>query len=339
MNDKVATWVHDNRATLRLALSYLAIIMTLSIFFSVVFYRTSWNELNRESPPPEIGVLHIRTGYKDVGEFFSDRVSHGETELKKRLVYINLLTLAAGSFLSYMLARRSLEPIEEAMAAQSRFVEDASHELRTPLTALRTKNEVALRKPKLTMPEAKSIIKSNLDEIARLSALAEGLLNLARGGRASNDVTEFQVDEAVSDAINNILSRASVKKIEIKDDVPKLKLKTDKHKLVQIITALLDNATKYSPEGGLIKVNAARQGRQTIIKVTDQGVGIRASDLPHIFDRFYRADNSRSQAHESGYGLGLAIAKELIGQIGGTLEVQSKLDKGATFTIKLPLNS
>lgn len=323
-----------NKPTIRLAMSYLIIIMVLSIFFSFVFYRISSNELTRQLPADS----HYRFGQHDYTEFFSQRISEGKTELLQRLIYINLLTLIGGGLLSYYLARRSLAPIEQVMEAQTRFVTDASHELRTPLTALRTTNEVALRKPQLSAKEAKAIIKSNLAEAVRLTALADGLLNLLRNDEPT-PLTEFDLDEAIAEAVNLVIALAVPKKITIEDNVPRLKLKSDKQKLVQIIHILLDNAVKYSPEKTKINLTAKAKGRILTVSVTDQGPGIRASDQPHIFERFYRADNARSRGANHGYGLGLAIARKLVEQLGGDIGVKSTPGRGATFSFNLPLTS
>ncbi len=171
-----------DKHTARLALSYLSIIMALSLAFSVVFYRTSAHELGRQLPPSS---FYGQRGLDNLGpdgfnQFFRDRIAEGRSTLLHRLILLNLLALIVGAGISYYLARRTLKPIEEAMDAQARFSSDASHELRTPLTAIRTRNEVTLRKPHLTAGQAKEVINSNLQEVIKLEKLSDGLLRLSR---------------------------------------------------------------------------------------------------------------------------------------------------------------
>jgi two-component system OmpR family sensor kinase len=223
------------------------------------------------------------------------------------------------------------------MEAQSRFSSDASHELRTPLTAIRARNEVALRKPKLSTAEARQVIQSNLDEVIKLEVLSEGLLRLAREDGKPIKKMPVGLDEVVSDAINKVIEPAQAKHISIHETVPKISIMADASSLAQAIKILLDNAIKYSPPKTTIKISARVKGKQAFLDVKDQGQGIKAADLPHVFDRFYRADHARTKKGENGYGLGLSIAQKIIDQQGGEITVKSAVDKGSTFTIKLVL--
>jgi signal transduction histidine kinase len=329
----------NNAATFRLAASYLAIIMVLSIAFSVVFYRTSSDAIGRQIPPKSVYGEGFRgvIGGDTFNTFFTQRISEGRSELVGRLILLNVLTLFLGAIISYYLARASLEPIEEAMEAQSRFSSDASHELRTPLTAIRARNEVALRKPKLSTAEARQVIQSNLDEVIKLEVLSEGLLRLAREDGKPIKKMPVGLDEVVSDAINKVIEPAQAKHISIHETVPKISIMADASSLAQAIKILLDNAIKYSPPKTTIKISARVKGKQAFLDVKDQGQGIKAADLPHVFDRFYRADHARTKKGENGYGLGLSIAQKIIDQQGGEITVKSAVDKGSTFTIKLVL--
>lgn len=329
----------NQAATLRLAASYLAVIMVLSIAFSVVFYRTSIHAIGRQIPPQSVYGDGFRgfIGGDTFNTFFTQRISEGRSELIGRLLLLNVLTLFIGAIISYYLARASLEPIEEAMEAQSRFSSDASHELRTPLTAIRTRNEVALRKPKLSLTEAKQVIESNLNEVIKLEDLSEGLLRLAREDGKPLKLAPVGLDEVVGEAINKVIEPAQAKRISIDETVPKISVLADATSLTQAIKILLDNAIKYSPSKTTIKIGANRKGKFAFLDIKDQGQGIKAADLPHIFDRFYRADHARTKQGENGYGLGLSIAKKIIDQHGGEITVKSAVDKGATFTIKLAL--
>lgn len=328
--------------TFRLAASYLAIIMILSISFSWVFYRTSAHELNRQLPPSSIfvnsggGDFGLNPGYH---QFFRERIDEGLHALLVRLLFLNLVVLASGALLSYYLARRTLTPIENAMEAQSRFVTDASHELRTPLTALMASNEVALRKPDLTLKSAKDVIKSNLEEMSKLKGLSDGLLSLARQDQRALINQLVSLQDVASEAMNRVVKAAQAKQIAIKDTVPDVSVMGDFQSLVQAVVILLDNAIKYSPKKSTIYLEGSQKDRQAYISVRDTGSGISPVDLPHIFDRFYRADLARAKGDSNGYGIGLSIAQKIVEQHHGKIMTSSILEKGSTFVIELPLAS
>jgi signal transduction histidine kinase len=324
-----------DRHTLRLALSYLALIMVMSIGFSVVFYNTSWHELGRQLPPPSYVDFRADQG-GGRSHFFEQRISEGRDRLLNELILLNIFALVGGALLSYYLARRSLEPIEEAVEAQSQFTSDASHELRTPLTAIQTRNEVALRKPKLDAKEARGVIESNLEEAKKLSRLAEGLLQLSYSNPGTLTLQPVPLNKITSEAQKNVLAAAQSKNIAIDDKTPKLIVSGDAHSLTEAVTILLDNAIKYSPEGSTVNLTGEAKGKNAFLHITDQGEGIKASDIPHIFRRFYRAEASRTKKGTDGYGLGLSIAEKIVHQLNGDISVRSIPGKGSTFTIKLP---
>jgi two-component system sensor histidine kinase CiaH len=324
--------------TARLAVSYLAIIMVLSIGFSIVFYYTSAQELGRQLPPPSLltGGVDINPvpGY---GQFFQARIDEGRHALLIRLMLLNGLACIGGALLSYYLARRTLRPIEDAMEAQSRFVTDASHELRTPLTAVLASNEVALRKPSLTLADTKGIIKSNMEEMAKLKGLSDGLLGLAKQDKPARVGPPVSLQDIAGDGMNHILKAAQAKQIAVEDSVPNVRVRGDRQSLTQAVVILLDNAIKYSPPSSTIQLEGYQKDRHGYISVRDEGSGISPIDLPHIFDRFYRADASRARSESNGYGIGLSIAKKIAEQYHGKIIASSTLDRGSTFTLELPL--
>lgn len=323
--------------TFRLAASYLAVIMVMSLSFSTIIYSTSANEIGRQLPP---NSLYDQIGGNDqdvFDEFFKQRISHGRHELFTKLVLINTLVLLGGAAVSYILARRSLEPIEAAMEAQSRFASDASHELRTPLAAIQAENEVALRNPNLTLARSKQILASNLEEVTRLQALSGGLLRLAREDGRDIELEPVILADVANEAITHYHKPATHKHITITRKVGGTTVYTDRHGLVQVVDILLDNAIKYSPAKTTVTVSGGSRGKEGYLTIGDEGPGINAADLPHIFDRFYRADISRTSRQVSGHGLGLALAQKIVEQSGGTIGVKSKPGKGAKFTVSFPL--
>jgi two-component system sensor histidine kinase CiaH len=328
-------------STLRVALSYLAIIMIMSIFFSLVFYNTSIKELNRQLPPPSF-YEGLQGGpppvpRNEVDQFLRDRISEGQSTLMLNLVMLNVLALFGGSFISYFLARYTLHPIENALDAQSRFISDASHELKTPLTVIQAGNEVALRKSNLSVDEAKEVIQSNVEEIIKLRQLSDCLLTLASQEHRQLVLEPVSIQDAVSEALNRVVQLAVSRDIGVIDNIRDIEVTAEEQGLVEVLVILFDNAIKYSYEGKNIFVNVYKKGKHGVISVRDEGPGIRATDQKYIFERFYRANTARTKNTNSSYGLGLSIAKKIVEQNKGNISVESTLDKGSTFSIKLPL--
>ncbi|MCA9335761.1 MAG: HAMP domain-containing histidine kinase [Candidatus Saccharibacteria bacterium] len=317
---------HD---VLRLAATYLAIIMIMSIGFSFLLFGVSRDELGRR--PREFGPDSPFSG-NSMQQYFDQREQESRQTLLIDLVLANVGMLLFGGVISYLLAERTLRPIEQNMAAQAQFVSDASHELRTPLTALRTANEVALRSKTLKLKEAKEVIRENVDDISRLQGLADSMLGLLR---EEQPIQRTSVDLAtvVADAMNNVAPQALRKHIEIIDEVPRITVRGERQLLGSLVTILLDNSVKYSHTPSVIRVAAQASGQKVQLRVSDEGVGMSRETIANVFTRFYRADSARST---EGYGLGLAIAEKIVHQHGGTIRVESQLGKGTTVTVVLP---
>lgn len=323
-------------AAARLALYYLAIIMALSIGFSWVVYRISDHEITNGLRRPAFLSNHmVRPAIYD--RFTQDRLYEAHNNLRVDLVAFNSFVLIAGGALSYMLARRTLQPIEDALDRQSRFTADASHELRTPLTAMQTEIEVALRDSKLSIGPARQLLTSNLEEINKLRDLSEALLKLARDDGKSLNLHRESLDQISDQAIKRVKMVAKAKNISLVSEVKPQLVRCDRTAIIEALTILLDNAIKFSPEGSQIRLSSQQSAAHISLLVQDHGIGIDAKDLPHIFERFYRQDQSRSnKAKSGGYGLGLAIAMRLVNLHHGNITAKSQPGKGSTFAIILP---
>lgn len=322
----------------RLTLIYLSIIMALSIGFSLIIYRISYRQIDHGFPSTKIlnRIVDPATDF-DIEAYRQAQIDTSVRSLKLNLFFLNLGTLAIGAVLSYEFARRTLQPIEEAFEAQGRFTADASHELRTPLTAMQTTIEVGLRNPKLDLSSAKTLLTETLDEVQKLSALANGLLKLTRSNNQEMPKEPVKLSKVAKEAASQLELAAKTRGITIKNEVGPEQTLGDHISLKELVVILLDNAIKYSGPKTTITLSSKLQGHTVFLAVTDQGQGMKAMDVTHIFDRFYRADQSRSRDHHvEGYGLGLSIAQQIAEAHDGVIEVRSKLGEGSTFTVKLP---
>ena len=221
------------------------------------------------------------------------------------------------------------------------FVSNVSHELRTPLTSVKSYLE-ALDEGALSEPVAPDFIKVSLDETNRMMRMVTDLLHLSRIDNVTShlDVELINFTAFITFILNRfdkMKSQDEDKKYELVRDYPinSVWIEIDTDKMTQVIDNILNNAIKYSPDGGKITVSMKTTDDQMILSISDQGLGIPKQDLPKIFDRFYRVDRARSRA-QGGTGLGLAIAKEIIKQHDGFIWAKSEYGKGSTFTIVLP---
>ena len=221
------------------------------------------------------------------------------------------------------------------------FVSNVSHELRTPLTSVKSYLE-ALDEGALSEPVAPDFIRVSLDETNRMMRMVTDLLHLSRIDNATShlDVELINFTAFITFILNRfdkIRAQDQEKKYELVRDYPitSVWIEIDTDKMTQVIDNILNNAIKYSPDGGKITVSMKTTDDQMILSISDQGLGIPKEDLPKIFDRFYRVDKARSRA-QGGTGLGLAIAKEIIKQHNGFIWAKSEYGKGSTFTIVLP---
>lgn len=322
-------------ARLKLTGWYLLIIMFISIAFSGIIYGMVMREIDRFVHAP-------RFRFEEISNIEQNRLlSESQERVIWFLVEINGVILVISGSLGYILAGRTLSPIQKMLEEQKRFVGDASHELRTPLTALKAMLEVGLRDKNMDITEARKLISESIEETDKLKNLSDSLLELARENSNGQKliVEKIKVTEIVAEAVKKVEVGANKKKIKIIRAINGTEVKGNKDKLSELLVILLDNAIKYSPKLSRIKIEAKKNQKQVIIKIKDQGQGIEAKDIPHIFERFYRADSARGHQEEGGYGLGLAIAKKIVEEHGGKILVNSTPGKGSEFKILLPIFS
>ncbi len=330
------------KTTLQLTGVYLVVLMAVSVVFSMSLYRVLSVEVGRNYER-SVEFANRFNGFRvsplERAEFIKDRLDEkvrSEDRLKAQLLFVNLVVLGSGGVLSYALARRTLRPVEEAHAALERFTSDASHELRTPLATMRAEIEVALMNEKLSAKDAKKLLLSNLEEVQRLTHLSERLLVLARLEEESLPMESTQLGEVLHKAISIMQPTAEAKNIHIHVDAfTDIQVRADQSSLTELFVILLDNAVKYSSEKTKVHVIVKKSGRQVSVAIADNGIGVADADQDKIFDRFYRADTSRTSGGTHGYGLGLSLAQKIAQLHGSTIRLKSKQGKGSTFSIVL----
>jgi two-component system sensor histidine kinase CiaH len=259
--------------------------------------------------------------------------------LQNILVYGGVAGLLFAVAAGYYLANRALIPIRLSLEKQQQFVSDASHELRTPLSVIQAHTELLLRHPEHTIEQDSKHVSTVLQEARRMSKLVSGLLTLARSdsNQLELDIKPVELDRIVQDSVRKMQMLAEVKDIILQMEIDStVVMQADEERLHQLLVTLIDNAIKYTPEGGLVRVVCRKLAHSVLLEVEDTGIGIAPENLPHIFDRFYRGDKARTR-QEGGTGLGLAIAKWIVERHGGKIRVESKLSVGTQVFITLPI--
>jgi len=341
------------KARFKLTLWYLFIIMLISLSFSGVIYKVIANEVDRlsfmqkrrlERRLKEKEFFPLRQEGYAQGRFPFPITDPELVEETKRRVLLILFAVNGGIFLlaggfGYLLAGKTLTPIKEMVDEQNRFISEASHQFRTPLTSLKSIMEVGLREKNLTLKEAKTIISESIEEADKLKLLTDELLRLSQYEhfKAQTKLTDVSLVLVIKQAEEKIKRQAKEKGITFRNKiVGDFKIKGQKDDLIDLFVILFDNAVKYSPRKSHVEVSAKKEGDLAVVLVKDYGVGIGEKDLPHIFDRFYRGEQSLLKEKIPGFGLGLSIAKRIVELHGGIIEVSSKVGKGTTFVVKLP---
>lgn len=330
-------------ARFKITVWYVLAIMVISLTFSIVIHRTIVQDLNQRYVNIE---NQIKSNFRNLEKIppVLRNMLQNDLRIAKRRVYFMLLFANGGIFIisllvGYFLAGRTLKPIEAMVEEQNRFISDASHEIRTPLAALKTSTEVALRDRNMSAEEARKILEENLEDIGSLEMLSEHLLHLAQyqRGRRVLDLEKINLGETAGKIHKKMAAVAKNKKISFDLEATDAWISADIISMEELILILLDNAIKYTPEGGRVLLRAAPLGRYGVLEVTDSGEGISPRDQNHIFDRFYRAERSRSKNRVSGFGLGLPVAKRIAELHHGSIEVSSRMGHGSTFTVRIPL--
>lgn len=335
------------KARLKLTGWYLFVFLIISVTFSAAFYTRTASVLDDEFGRIQQRLMleedNMFPGMRQQAPRFQilpEDIEHAKQQIVYELILINLALSSVVVIAGYVLSGRTLKPIEVAMNEQKRFIADAAHELRTPITALKTATEVNLMDERL-QGDAREVLTDNLSDIKGLEDLTNNLLELARHDTNKLPMESLKLKEIIDDATRRIAPLAKQKEITINTNAFDQDLSVYGHadSLVRLIVILLDNAIKYSDAKSPIDIFVTGT-RQTIsVSVSDHGIGISPEHLQNIFQRFYRADESRSNGRSAGHGLGLSVAEEIAQKHNGAIHVESVVDEGSTFTITIPRKS
>lgn len=241
--------------------------------------------------------------------------------LAATLLLVGVVALAAFFLISIFFSRWALRPVEHAWSQQKQFVADASHELKTPLTVILANTAILRSHPRDTIADQRQWVESTQVEALRMQDLMNDMLELARpdDDRASAE-TAFSVVELDCEVEGNVRVKGLEKRLE------------------RLVSTLLDNACKYARAGSGVRVTLSASEREATLRVVNDGSFIAEEDLPHVFDRFYRADKARS-GDAGGFGLGLAIAREVAREHGGNITASSTPDEVTAFRVTIPLTT
>lgn len=338
-------------ARLKLTLFYLGTIMLISGFFSAVIYRGMVFEIARtvRQQARRDFIREFIENSQNEPPFFGrfdqfPTVVHQEIydAARKRLLWEIIAANAAILFFAavagWFLSSITLSPIAKMVEDQEKFVADASHELRTPLAAMTLQTEVALRDKKMNLASAREVLRSSLEEANKLKSLTDYFLklNFYQDSHLKLKYTSQSVTELVVKVCDRFVSLAAKKKINLVQNLAEIEADVENTSFSELVSILLDNAVKFSPENKSIVVSLIGHKGDLILSVQDFGEGIAKEDLPKIFQRFYQADASRNKNENQGYGIGLSLAQDIVDLYQGEIKVQSEKGKGSTFTVLLP---
>jgi len=275
-----------------------------------------------------------KTPYK-IAIASTDYIVHSVVNLVLVLLAVWVGAMLLFLLISIKLSAVAARPMEEAMQREKQFVADASHDLKTPLSVILANNSILMENPENKVGDLWRWLDSTQEAAKRMQKLIAEMLTLADVERQDVPLVREEVDLAniAMKADLELESVAFEKNVTLEDDLPDRCMVTgNADYLLRIVMSLLENALKYEPSGGRVSIHLTQSKKKTVLSVCNRGSRIADEDLPHVFDRFYRSDKSRTNSAGS-FGLGLAITKEMVERLGGTISVTSSQEEGTIFSV------
>ena len=320
------------KARLKLTLFYTVSLFVIIVVFSSLLYALFVNSIKNNFEFEE-GNSSESASIKEY-QVLNDAIN----KLKLTLIISDAGIIIIVSLLGYFLSNRTLRPIKNSLEEQKRFVSDSAHELRTPLTIMKTSIETVAAGEKKSVKEYQVLTKDLLEETNKLINISNGLLFLSKkdSGVLQNSHEDIDISSICEKQINFFEPYATQKSISLRSDIKgQYHIKGNYEQLNQLLTNLLKNAIDYNKKDGSVYLSLESDKNNVILKVKDTGIGISPDDLKHIFNRFFKADKSRSMS-DSGAGLGLSIIKEIVSLHRGIIKINSILNKGTEITVSFP---
>ncbi len=321
-------------AVIKLTLWYVVLALSLSLSFSGILFYFAHNEI-KEGLDRQYNELTINE--KDTvrsPRIISANLKESTQHLTADFMLLNVVVVIGASFFGYILAKRTLKPIEEAHDALNRFSMEASHELKTPLTSIRAATETVL----ITNDTVnyQKTLQDNLEDINKLDRLTSYLLQVAQNGYdVPHSLNEsMNIKTLIMESIKSHQTLIKKHNLKIIKDLQPLQIEANYFSLNQLVNIILDNAIKYNQKNGTIIIATKTEKAKLLIRIEDSGIGINKSDLKNIYNLFYRSKHS---SQLNGFGVGLYLAHQIVARHKGKIDIKSKVNKGTVVQVWLPL--
>lgn len=324
----------------KLTIYYVLLITILCLSVSTVIYinlvknTTELFQQEQTRIEKKFGTDDIR--YIRRVHFVEEGIGNIQTKAIINLLTLNAFIISIMGVLSYFLAKKTIQPIEENIRRQKDFISNVSHELKTPLTALKTTFEIDLKSTnsQTKISDLKETLKSGIEEVDKMNKLIDGFLKISMLGskKISLKYENKSLDSIIEEIIKRYDHPIKNKNLKVFTHIENVYVYTDIFLLSELITIIIENAIKFNSTNGEIMIKAYSEGRYDFISIKDTGIGIKNENLVKIFERFYKEDESRVKG--DGYGIGLSLAKEIAEILKGHISIKTEEGKGSEFILK-----
>lgn len=337
----LATRLKNNsfqKAVIKLTFFYTLGVTFLLIIFSTIVYGLFVRTIHEPRHDEDFEITQVSDDsfvieLKQQRQMLQEELREN---LLNTLITADIFLFVFTILVSYVLSKKTLLPLELSYKKQEEFISNAAHELRTPLAVMKAGTELTLSKDRQDY-EYKKFLGESLEETNRLILLANDLLSLARNNSNTHKQV-FSLSDVCETQVHSLHKYAVSKHITLSANTDSgILISGNQQEIGRAIMNLLKNAIDYNKENGTVILSLVKKDKKAELSILDTGIGISEQDLPHIFDRFFKAEECRTQTETSGSGLGLSLVYEIVKKHNGSIAVISKLGAGTTFKITLPI--